>query len=301
MILEFPLIGTLGFELRQRASNFLGRYATTTGAERGSLSEQGSGLLAEIVVRHILGLPKIEDDTDRNTNLGYDILLPTGVKVDVKCRGGVRPFTEFYPGSGGLNREAKHNLFARQVFATNLDTDIYLMTHLRVADKGELPGTSRQRNWCLYICGWVSKKRVRREGVYLERGSLTEQGNTWFTYRGQEIEFYQKNLNQIDNATNILNLSIDDVANDEGRIGHYNLTSVDAIRIALDLFARGLLTSANVDYIKSDAGITIDVDPILNNNQYLHLAEWLFTKNQITELELDTIKQKFVFIPFTGI
>ena len=42
--------------------------------------------------------------------------------------------------------------------------------------------------------GLDQNKRVAREGVYLERGSLTEQGRTWFTYRGQEIEYYNNNL-----------------------------------------------------------------------------------------------------------
>ncbi|NNM94569.1 MAG: hypothetical protein HKL88_03790 [Bacteroidia bacterium] len=255
MVLEIPLHGKDGFLLRQRAFDFFGRYATTTGAERGSTEQQYSGLLAEVVVRQFLNLPHIEDDKDRNINLGYDLQLPSGVKVDVKCRGGTRPFEEEYEGSGEMKREAKHNLFARQVYDENLNTDIYLMMHLRTPNKYKMPGTERQRSWCLYVCGWVSKERVKREGVYLERGAITERGGSWFPYRGQEIEFYHRNLNPILKMEDLLNLTLIDVEADKLKNGHYNLTTIDAIRIAMDLFARGLLEKKHIEFIKNKAGI----------------------------------------------
>lgn len=170
-----------GFKLRQNAANYV--TENKIGAERGSVEEQGFGALAEMVIRNKLGM------SDINSNehpVAYDLLLPSKVKVDVKCRGGALPFKEEYSSSDSLPREAKHNFFARQIFDKNLDTDIYVMTHLETPSKRALPGTRRQRKWILYVCGWVSKKRVAREGVYLPRGSLTEQGRTWFTYRGQE-------------------------------------------------------------------------------------------------------------------
>lgn len=86
---------------------------------------------------------------------GYDILLPSGVKVDVKCRGGIRPFQEEYLSSDGLAREAKHNFFARQIFDKNLDTDIYVMTHLETPSSRMLPGTQRQRKWIyMFVAGY---------------------------------------------------------------------------------------------------------------------------------------------------
>lgn len=60
----------------------------TTGAERGNTQEQGFGALAEIVIRNKLDMSE-------------------------------------YLSSDSLPREAKHNLFARQVYNENLDTDIY--------------------------------------------------------------------------------------------------------------------------------------------------------------------------------
>ena len=163
----------LGFRLRQNAAEYITKNQNITGAERGSKEEQGFGALAEMVVRNKLGMPEINPE---NHPLGYDILLPLGVKLDVKCRGGALPFKEEYESNDGIAREAKHNFFARQIYDKQLNTDIYLMTHLETPKNRELPGTTRQRKWILYICGWTSKERVAREGVYLPRGSLTEQG-----------------------------------------------------------------------------------------------------------------------------
>ena len=185
-----------GFMLRQEAADYLKQNLNITGAERGTEDRQGFGVLAEIVVRHYLGLPDIKPDEQ---SLAYDLENDQKITIDVKCRGGERPFQKEYLGSDGLQREAKHNLYARQVFDERLDTDIYLMTHLEHPKAAVLPGTSRQKKWKLYICGWVSKKRAAKEGVYLPRGSLTERGiQGWFPYRGQEIEFYNKNLNGLE-------------------------------------------------------------------------------------------------------
>jgi uncharacterized protein YaaW (UPF0174 family) len=96
-------------------------------------------------------------------------------------------------------------------------------------------------------------------------------------------------------------LTAADVAQDDLRTLHYNLTRVDAVRIAMDMFARGLLTAAQVAYVKSDANIIGEVEPILNVNQYLHLAEWLFVKKQLSDVQLKDIQSKLIAIPFTGI
>src|SRR4030042_982772 len=202
----------LGFKLREKAANYIKKNINKKGAERGSNEEQGFGALAEIVIRNKLGMPEIKAN---DHPLSYDILLKSGVKVDVKCRGGSLPFQENYLSNDDISREAKHNFFARQIYDKKLDTDIYLMTHLETPKDRVLPGTTRQRKWILYVCGWISKKRVEREGVYLPRGSLTEQGKTWFTYRGQEIEFYNKNLNGLKRLDDFVYIERKDVGNDK--------------------------------------------------------------------------------------
>lgn len=290
--------GEEGFALREKAAAFVVENQNKTGAERGNVAEQGFGALAEIVIRNSIGMPDINE---ADHPLGYDILLPSGVKVDVKCRGGARPFQETYTSSNGLPREAKHNLFARQVFDDELDTDIYVMTHLETPKDRSLPGTRRQRKWILYICGWVSKKRVAREGVYLPRGTLTEQGRTWFTYRGQEIEFYNKNLNGLSKVGDLLLIEREDIEKDEKRKGDLNVTSVDAVRIAYDLVGRGVLGQKHIDFVREQTNMTGEIKPILHPNQYFHLLDWLKENHQISDEEYSKAESVLTKEPYEGI
>lgn len=292
------LIDEWGFNLRLKATEYVETHRNITGAERGSIEEQGFGALAEIVIRNKLGFPDINS---ANHPISHDLTLPSGVKVDIKCRGGTLPFKEEYLSSDGLAREAKHNFFARQIFNKNLNTDIYVMSHLETPSDRILPGTKRQRKWTLYICGWVSKKRVAREGVYLPRGSLTEQGRTWFTYRGQEVEFYNKNLNGLTELRDLLTIEKANVEKDEKHKGDLNLTSVDAIRIAYDLTGRGVLNIKHINYIKSQTGITQIVKPILHANQYFHLLKWLKENKQITDKEYERATKELSEELFEGI
>lgn len=254
--------------------------------------------MAEIVIRNKLSMPDINSQEHPPD---YDVLLPSSVKVDVKCRGGALPFKEEYLSSDDIPREAKHNFFARQIYDENLKTDIYLMTHLETPSNRILPGTKRQRKWILYVCGWVSKGRVLREGVYLPRGSLTEQGKTWFTYRGQEIEFYNKNLNGLENLEDILKLEPADMEKDKRRKGDLNLTSVDAIRIAFDLVGRGLLDREKLDFIRKEIRLTQNIKPILHPNQYTHLLKWLNEKGELTKQKFEEIKKVIIEEKFSGI
>ena len=175
------------------------------------------------------------------------------------------------------------------------------MTHLETPKDRTLPGTKRQRKWVLYICGWVSKKRVAREGVYLPRGSLTEQGNTWFTYRGQEIEFYNRNLNGLRDVKDLLDIEQKDVSEDEQKIADLNLTSVDAIRIAYDLVGRGVIGSEIVEYVKNEVGIEETVKPILHPNQYYHLLKWLKERGKIGDAEFSKMKKLLDETEYSGI
>ena len=274
----------LGFRLRQKAAEYIAANQNRTGAERGSSEEQGFGALAEMIIRNKLGMPEINPE---DHPLGYDLLLPSGVKVDVKCRGGALPFKEEYESDDGIAREAKHNFFARQIHDKNLDTDVYVMTHLETPSKRELPGTTRQRKWVLYICGWVSKKRVSNDGVYLPRGSLTEQGRTWFTYRGQEIELYNRNLNGLEKIEDLLGIEPADVEKDNKHKGDLNLTSVDAVRIAYDLIGRGVLSEKHLAFIQKETGLVKIVKPILHSNQYFHLLYWLKEKSELADNEIE--------------
>jgi len=290
------LTDKLGFSLRQKAAAILKKYITK-GAERGTKEEQSFGLLAEIVVRHKLGLP----DPAKNHPLGFDIKLSSGVKIDVKCRGGKLPFKETYESTDEVLRESKHNFFARQLYDKNLDADIFLMTHLERPLNPDLPGTTRQKKWILYICGWISKIKAKKEGTYLPRGSLTEQGNTWFPYRGQEIEIYNKNLNGLNKIEDILNITPQDVHDDEKRKGDLNLTSADAIRIVQDLVGTGILNKERLEFIKNKLKVQKPIKPILHSNQYYKVIIWLKDQKQLSNKELRLFRKKYKKIDFTGI
>jgi hypothetical protein len=296
--LIIKLIDPAGFDLRQKAAKYISDNKNVTGAERGSAKEQGFGALAEMVVRNQLGMPEINPS---DHPVGYDLLLPTGVKVDVKCRGGELPFQEEYLSNDNIPREAKHNLFARQVYDDRLDTDIYLMTHLETPKKGVLPGTKRQKKWILYICGWVSKERAKREGVYVPRGSLSERGRKWLQYKGQEIEFYNKNLNGLLNINELLKIDGADVKVDIAHKGDLNLTAVDAIRITYDLIGRGILNNKHLEYIKEKTKITNEIKPILSSNQYFHLLEWFKEEGLLTDQELEKAALIMKKEPYTSI
>ena len=292
------LTDELGLQLRQKAADYVRANQNRTGAERGSAEEQGFGALAEMVIRNKLGMPEINAE---DHPVGYDLLLAAGVKVDVKCRGGSLPFQEEYESDDGIAREAKHNFFARQIHDESLDTDIYLMTHLETPNNRELPGTKRQRKWILYICSWVSKERVMREGIYLPRGSLTEQGRTWFTYRGQEIEFYNRNLNGLEKVEDLSDIEPGDIEADKKRVGDLNLTSVDAVRIAYDLIGRGILSEKHLAFVQKETKLEKIVKPVLHANQYFHLLKWMKDKGAVSEKEIEQARSVLHEEPYTGI
>jgi len=268
--IEVDLSGSEGYELRRKAYEFV-QQNPVRGPEYGTEERQGFGILAELKIREMLDLGEKETDM----SLGYDILLPTGVKVDVKCRAGVMPFQRSYRGTGSTAREAKHNLYARQVYDDRLETDIYLMTHLRTPRERRLPGTPRQRTWRLYVCGWVSKKRVKEEAPFLPRGSLTEQGQKWFPYKAQEIEFYHRHLNGLRDVRDLLHIEPSDVEADQPDPRRLHLTSVDACRMAIELVGRGILPRSSLSQVMSKLHIVEIPQPMLHPNQFFHLLRWM--------------------------
>lgn len=295
------LYGPEGFELRQKAFDLATSTGRLPGVQSGSLAERSYGFLAQMAIRKHLGMPIEPEGEDE----GYDLVLPSGVKADIKCRGGTLPFEEEYAGSGGFKREAKHNFFAGQVFSTKLKTDIYILTHLETpkaprGSKTSLPGTLKQRKWKLYVCGWVSNERVKKEGVYLPRGSITEQGRQWFGYRSEEIEFYNRHLNGFATLNDILTIDKTNVKADAEKPMNLHLTSVDAVRIAVDLAGFGVINKDTVAYVKKELGIDGNVPPILNANQYYHLLRWLKSKGKVTDADIEKIVGIMKEIEFTG-
>lgn len=284
-----------GYKLRVEAYEYV-KHNKSKGAQAANDDRQGYGILAEVVIRTKLNLPEITKDPHPLT---FDIKSNKGVKIDIKCRGGEKNFEENYPGTDGFSREAKHNLFARQLYDSSLDTDIFLLTHLkRPSGRSQLPGGERDRSWRLFVCGWISKKRALKEAVYIPPGGITEQGNRWFPYQYHNIEIYNKCLNGLSQIEDLLDISQDDVKEDEKKPLSLHMTAVDAYRIAADLVGRDVINKSVFDLIKKEFKLNDKVKPVLHANQYFHLMEWLKTKGYATSLnikKLETIMTKEEF------
>lgn len=286
-----------GFGIRSRAADYLQENLNTRGAQRGTDSQQGYGVLAQMTIRNLVRLPELTPD---DHPLGYDVLLPSGVKADVKCRGGEKKFRTHYTGTQEIPREAKHNFFARQIHDESLDSDIFILTHLE-HPKTPLPGKTTERKWKLYICGWVSKERVFREGVYLPPKALTEQGMGWFGYHYHEIEFYQKNLRPIHTIHDLGSITPADVEADKKIHSSPNLASIDILRIAEDLVGKGILTKDQVLFLRRHTGITATIPPFLHPNQYYHLLRWLVEEGQADQAQIQKLATIMQETPFEGL
>lgn len=287
-----------GYKLRLQAYEYV-KNNKSQGAQAANDDRQGYGILAEIVIRNQLDLPRIDKDPHP---VSYDIKSNKGVKIDVKCRGGEKNFEEGYLGEDGFLREAKHNLFARQLFDKSLNADVFLLTHLkRPQSRSSLPGNLKDRSWKLFICGWVSKKRAIREAVYIPPGGITEQGKRWFPYQYHNIEIYNKCLNGLNKLQEILNLELKDIRDDENKPLGLHMTAVDAYRIVSDLIGRGILKDNVLKLIKKEFKLTDKVKPILHPNQYFHLMEWLIKKGQASSGDLKRLQKSMKEIRFKGL
>jgi len=126
------LNGPDGLGLRQQALAEA-EAALRSGGESGNIDQQATGKLAEIVLRKLV--PAVADPAD----LGHDFILPTGLRVDSKCRGGEQPFERAYFAAPQRHpREAKHNFDAGQIFGGDVtrggrkgNADIYVLSHLQ--------------------------------------------------------------------------------------------------------------------------------------------------------------------------
>lgn len=242
--------------------------------------EVKKGFLAEYVIREQLGLKPFDPD---NSDYSADMVSPHGLKIDIKTEGVKFDFQEEYVGSGQISRQAKHNFYPRQLYDPNLmTTDLFLVTRLRTGDT--FPGTGRptEKRWSLWICGWVSKKRVIKEGVLIPRGGITEQGSKFFDYRSHNVEFYQFALNKIVDLKKWFE-TIDQkaVREDESRDPDdtQQCTNADAQRISSDLLSKNIITRKQFDAINQYLGLSDShVPSILDNNLTIRFIRYLIKR-----------------------
>ena len=247
--------------------------------------EVKKGFLSQYVIRKNVGLEGIDaEDIDYSA----DLTSPKGIKIDVKMEGITMDFQEEYIGSGEIYRQAKHNFYPRQLFDPKLaTTDLFLVTRLRTGDQFPGSGRSNEKRWKLWICGWVSKKRVKNEGVLIPRGGITEQGQRFFDYRSHNVEFYQYALNKVDDLSEWFNdITKDNVNQDEQKNPDDTLqcTTADGQRIISDLLTKNIITREQFD----NANSFLDLDgkyvpPILHSNHTVRFVKHLINKNVLTK------------------
>ena len=286
--LIIELNGPDNIEIRKRANDYIeenwnqGQMFNSVMSNERKSEEQKKleikkGMLAQMVVRNAVGLEEIDD----NQPLHTDMKNQHGVIMDIKMEGITIAFQEEYGGSGGVKREAKHNFYARQLHDPNLQaTDIFINTRFRTGDTFPGSGRRNETKWVLWICGWVSKKRVIKEGVLIPRGGITEQGQKFFDYRSHNVEFYQHALNGIvDLREWFKNLTNDDVRIDEQKDPNATpqCTTADRQRILGSLVSRGILSYDKFISINDKILELKDVfvPPILHDNHTIRYVKHL--------------------------
>lgn len=253
--------------------------------------EVKKGFLSQYIIRKNVGLEGIDaEDVDYSA----DLTSPNGIKIDVKMEGISIDFQEEYIGSGEIYRQAKHNFYPRQLFDPKLSsTDLFLVTRLRTGDSFPGSGRSNEKKWKLWVCGWVSKKRVKNEGVLIPRGGITEQGQKFFDYRSHNVEFYQYALNEIVDLKKWFNeITKEHVKQDEQKDPDetQQCTTADGQRIISDLLTKNIITREQFDKVN----LFLDLDEkyvpsILHNNHTVRFVRHLINKKILTVDVLDKL------------
>ena len=302
MVLKIDLNGSNGIDMRREVHEHVesnwdkvgSSYKKSRGAsEESRKMEVKRGYLAQYVIRKRVGLAGIDaSDVDYSA----DLINLHGIKIDVKSEGIKFAFQEAYEGSGGIPRQAKHNFYPRQLFDPNLkSTDLFLVTRIQTGDAFPGSGWRSEKRWNLWVCGWVSKKRVMQEGILIPRGGITEQGQKFFAYRSHNVEFYQYALNPVDDLAGWFNrITKDDVRNDESRHPDdtRQCTTADAQRIIGDLLIKEVIDRDQFEEI--NRAIDLEgkhVPSILHDNHTVRFVRYLIRQGHLPTTILERLGQ----------
>ena len=300
MVVVIDLNGRKNHAIRKEVSDYvdarwseiLPRFgkAGKRGEESRKMEVKG-GFLAQFVVRRTVGLAGIEDG---GGDYSADLVSPHGVKIDVKTETVSIDFQEAYEGSGGVMRQAKHNFYPRQLYDPNLaKTNAFLVTRIRTGDGFPGRGFATEKRWKLWLCGWVSKRRVINEGVLVPRGGVTEMGSSFFAYRSHNVEFYQHALNPIDSLPDWFGaMTPEAVRGDEARNpdATRQCTTADAQRIISDLLAKEVISRDEFRAINRHIGLEDrHIPPILHSNHSVRLARYLINEGLLPESVLEKL------------
>ena len=70
-----------------------------------------------------------------------------------------------------------------------------------------------------------------------------------------------------------------------------HLTSVDAIRIAIDLIGQGLIEKDIINFLREKLNVKEKIPTIMHSNQYHHLLKWLKSHNKITNKNIEKLSE----------
>lgn len=65
-----------------------------------------------------------------------------------------------------------------------------------------------------------------------------------------------------------------------------HLTSVDAVRIAIDMVGHGVLDRDIIDFLKEKLEIKKKIPTIMHSNQYYHLLKWLKNNKKVKDADI---------------
>ena len=148
----------------------------------------------------------------------------------------------------------------------------------------------------LWVCGWISKKRAKNEGVFIPRGGITERGiNQFMGYRAHEVEIYNQTLNGIKDLKEWYNdLTKEDVIKDETNNHGYFMqrTNADAQRILQSLLVRQCVTKEQYDKINESLGLAgTFIPPILHENHTFAYVRHLIREGMLDKSVLEKLQK----------
>ena len=261
--------------------------------------------LAEMVVRKHAGLrPKRTKYREEDGGLAADAVSKNGVIIDIKMENATNDFeTRWDSGDDyGIMLDSKHNLYVKQVYHPKLTkTEVFIITRLRMAGT-KFPGgkrgkcSNREKNWKLWICGWISKKRVKKEGVIIPLGNVSERNfEAYMAYKQNNIEVYQHTLNGITDLKQFFKeITKNDVEKDaKHKYGNFRQsTTADAQRVLQHLVFCRCITKQQYNKINDSLDLKGKiVPPILHQNHIFSVARNFIRNKQLDAAVLEKLEK----------
>ena len=143
----------------------------------GSPKEQRTGMIGQVVLADLLGLPR--PTGEEGFDGGYDFVI-NGKKVDLKTMSRTGPMKSFYV----------HNFIGYQI---KYDTQIFIVASLNTT------------NNILTICGTVTKERILEKAVFTPQGGYRMRSDgTRFKVKAPLYEIEQQYICNADSLQDII-------------------------------------------------------------------------------------------------